>query len=53
VAVGVLVGLGLLAVCTSVYVIYLLEILKARHLRAIGLLRTRRGEDVPQSKRAA
>src|SRR6478735_6574920 len=53
VAIGVLVGLGLLAVCTSVYVIYLLEILKARHLRAIGLLRTRGGEDVPQSKRAA
>jgi UDP-GlcNAc:undecaprenyl-phosphate GlcNAc-1-phosphate transferase len=53
VAIGVLVGLGLLAVGTSVYVIYLLEILKARHLRAIGLLRTRGGEDVPQSKRAA
>ena len=53
VAIGVLVGLGLLAVCTSVYVIYLLEILKARHLRAIGLLRSRGGEDVPQSKRAA
>ena len=41
------------ACASSVYVIYLLEILKARHLRAIGLLRSRDAEDVPQSKRAA
>jgi UDP-GlcNAc:undecaprenyl-phosphate GlcNAc-1-phosphate transferase len=53
VAVVVLGGLGLLAVGTSVYVIYLLEILKARHLRAIRLGRSRTSSDVPQSERAA
>ena len=53
VAVGVLGGLGLVAIGTSLYVIYLLEILKARHLRAIRLRRSRPGEEVPQSERAA
>jgi UDP-GlcNAc:undecaprenyl-phosphate/decaprenyl-phosphate GlcNAc-1-phosphate transferase len=52
-AIAVLGGLGLLAVCTSLYVIYLLEILKARHLRAIGRRRAKGGDDVPQSERAA
>jgi UDP-GlcNAc:undecaprenyl-phosphate GlcNAc-1-phosphate transferase len=52
-AIAVLGGLGLLAICTSLYVIYLLEILKARHLRAIGRRRTKGGDDVPQSERAA
>jgi UDP-GlcNAc:undecaprenyl-phosphate GlcNAc-1-phosphate transferase len=52
VAVAVLGGLGLLAIVTSLYVIYLLEIIKARHLRAIRL-RRRAGDRVPQSKRAA
>jgi UDP-GlcNAc:undecaprenyl-phosphate GlcNAc-1-phosphate transferase len=40
VAVGVLGGLGAVALGTSVYVIYLLEILKLRHLQAIGLFRS-------------
>jgi UDP-GlcNAc:undecaprenyl-phosphate/decaprenyl-phosphate GlcNAc-1-phosphate transferase len=52
VAVAVLGGLGLLAIVTSLYVIYLLEIIKARHLRAIRL-RRRAGDRVPQSERAA
>ncbi|MDX6523395.1 MAG: UDP-GlcNAc:undecaprenyl-phosphate/decaprenyl-phosphate GlcNAc-phosphate transferase [Gaiellales bacterium] len=52
-AIAVLGGLGLLAILTSLYVIYLLEILKARHLRAIGRRRTKGGDDVPQSERAA
>jgi UDP-GlcNAc:undecaprenyl-phosphate GlcNAc-1-phosphate transferase len=53
VAIAVLGGLGLLAIVTSLYVIYLLEIIKARHLRAIRLRRGRAGEGVPQSERAA
>jgi len=53
VTVGILGGLGLLAICTSLYVIYLLEIIKARHLRAIRLRRGKPGERVPQSERAA
>jgi len=53
VAVAVLGALGLLAVGTSVYVIYLLEILKVRHLRAIRLGRSRSDPEVPQSERAA
>jgi UDP-GlcNAc:undecaprenyl-phosphate/decaprenyl-phosphate GlcNAc-1-phosphate transferase len=53
VTVGILGGLGLLAICTSLYVIYLLEIIKARHLRAIRLRRGRAADDVPQSERAA
>jgi UDP-GlcNAc:undecaprenyl-phosphate GlcNAc-1-phosphate transferase len=53
VAVAVLGALGLLAVGTSVYVIYLLEILKVRHLRAIRLGRSRNDPEVPQSERAA
>ncbi|HET6850553.1 MAG TPA: MraY family glycosyltransferase [Gaiellales bacterium] len=53
VALGILGGLGLLAICTSLYVIYLLEIIKARHLRAIRLRRGRPEERVPQSERAA
>ena len=40
VAVIVLGGLGVVALGTSVYVIYLLEILKLRHLQAIGLFRS-------------
>jgi UDP-GlcNAc:undecaprenyl-phosphate GlcNAc-1-phosphate transferase len=52
VAVVVLGGLGLLAIGTSVYVIYLLEILKLRHLQAIGLFR-RPSEDVTQRRPAA
>ena len=52
-AVAVLAGLGLLAVATSLYVVYLLEIIKARHLRALRLRRGRPGDDVPQSERAA
>jgi UDP-GlcNAc:undecaprenyl-phosphate GlcNAc-1-phosphate transferase len=53
VAVTVLGALGLLAVGTSIYVIYLLEILKVRHLRAIRLGRSRGETEVPQSERAA
>ncbi|HET7428954.1 MAG TPA: MraY family glycosyltransferase [Gaiellales bacterium] len=53
VALGILGGLGLLAICTSLYVIFLLEIIKARHLRAIRLRRGRPDERVPQSERAA
>ena len=53
VAVVVLGALGLLAVGTSIYVIYLLEILKVRHLRAIRLGRSRGDPEVPQSERAA
>jgi UDP-GlcNAc:undecaprenyl-phosphate GlcNAc-1-phosphate transferase len=53
VAVVVLSVLGVLAIGTSLYVIYLLEILKARHLRAIRLGRSRTAGDVPQSERAA
>jgi len=53
VAVVVLGSLGLLAVGTSIYVIYLLEILKVRHLRAIRLGRSRGDPEVPQSERAA
>jgi UDP-GlcNAc:undecaprenyl-phosphate/decaprenyl-phosphate GlcNAc-1-phosphate transferase len=52
VAMAVLGGLGLLAIVTSLYVIYLLEIIKARRLRAIRL-RRRAGDRVPQSERAA
>jgi hypothetical protein len=51
--VGILGGLGLLAICTSLYVIFLLEIIKARHLRAIRLRRGRPDDRVPQSERAA
>jgi UDP-GlcNAc:undecaprenyl-phosphate GlcNAc-1-phosphate transferase len=53
VAVAVLGALGLLALGTSVYVIYLLEILKVRHLRAIRLGRSRGDPEVPQGERAA
>jgi UDP-GlcNAc:undecaprenyl-phosphate GlcNAc-1-phosphate transferase len=53
VAVVVLGALGLIAISTSLYVIYLLEILKAKHLRAIRLGRSRTPPDVPQSERAA
>jgi hypothetical protein len=49
----VLGGLGALAVGTSIYVIYLLEILKLRHLQALGLMRGRGAGEVPQSERAA
>jgi UDP-GlcNAc:undecaprenyl-phosphate GlcNAc-1-phosphate transferase len=52
VAVAVLGVLGLLAIGTSVYVIYLLEILKLRHLQAIGLFRGS-SEDVTQRRPAA
>jgi hypothetical protein len=51
----VLGGLGLLALGTSVYVIYTLEILKLRHLQAVGLFRgslarqESDGDDVPQT----
>jgi UDP-GlcNAc:undecaprenyl-phosphate GlcNAc-1-phosphate transferase len=53
VTIVVLGGLGALAVGTSLYVIYLLEILKVRHLQALGLMRGRDSTDVPQSERAA
>jgi UDP-GlcNAc:undecaprenyl-phosphate GlcNAc-1-phosphate transferase len=53
VAIVVLGGLGALAVGTSIYVIYLLEILKLRHLQALGLMRGRGAGEVPQSERAA
>jgi UDP-GlcNAc:undecaprenyl-phosphate GlcNAc-1-phosphate transferase len=53
VAILVLGGLGALAVGTSIYVIYLLEILKLRHLQALGLMRGRGTGEVPQSERAA
>jgi UDP-GlcNAc:undecaprenyl-phosphate/decaprenyl-phosphate GlcNAc-1-phosphate transferase len=53
VTVVVLGGLGLLAVATSVYVIYLLEIIKLRHLQALRLRRRSDGNEVPQSERAA
>jgi len=52
VSVTVLGALGLMAVATSLYVIYLLEILKLRHLQAIGLFR-HHVREVPQSERAA
>jgi UDP-GlcNAc:undecaprenyl-phosphate GlcNAc-1-phosphate transferase len=52
VAVTVLGGLGLLAIGTSIYVIYLLEILKLRHLQAIGLFR-RTSDEVTQRRPAA
>ena len=45
-------SLGLVAIATSVYVIYLLEIIKLRHLQAIGLLRSPPPE-VTQSRPAA
>jgi UDP-GlcNAc:undecaprenyl-phosphate GlcNAc-1-phosphate transferase len=51
-AVAILGGLGLLAVSTSVYVIYLLEILKLRHLQAIGLFRSS-SPDMTQRRPAA
>jgi UDP-GlcNAc:undecaprenyl-phosphate/decaprenyl-phosphate GlcNAc-1-phosphate transferase len=53
VAIVVLGSLGALAVGTSIYVIYLLEILKLRHLQALGLMRGRGAGEVPQSERAA
>jgi UDP-GlcNAc:undecaprenyl-phosphate GlcNAc-1-phosphate transferase len=53
VAIVVLGSLGALAVATSLYVIYLLEILKVRHLQALGLMRGRDPDEVPQSERAA
>jgi len=53
VAIAVLSGLGLLAVATSAYVIYLLEILKLRHLQSVRLRRRKDNEEVPQSERAA
>ena len=53
VSVVILAGLGLVALVTSLYVIYLLEIIKARHLRAIRLRRGKPSQDVPQSERAA
>ena len=51
-AVTVLGGLGVLAIGTSVYVIYLLEILKLRHLQAIGLFR-RTSDEVTQRRPVA
>jgi len=53
VSVVILAGLGLVALVTSLYVIYLLELIKARHLRAIRLRRGKPSPDVPQSERAA
>ncbi len=53
VAIAVLGGLGALAIGTSIYVIFLLEILKVRHLQALGLMRGRDVGEVPQSERAA
>ncbi len=52
VAVVVLGVLGGIAVAASLYVIYILEILKLRHLQAIGLFRSHSPE-MPQSGRAA
>jgi UDP-GlcNAc:undecaprenyl-phosphate GlcNAc-1-phosphate transferase len=51
-AVALITITGLLALGMSVYVVYLLEILKPRHLRAIGLP-VKDAEDLPQSGRAA
>jgi UDP-GlcNAc:undecaprenyl-phosphate GlcNAc-1-phosphate transferase len=51
-AIGVLGFLGVFAVATSVYVIYTLEILKLRHLQAIGLFRGI-SEDMTQRRTAA
>ena len=48
----VLGSLGLLAVGTSLYVIYTLEILKLRHLQAVGLFRGV-SDDVTQRRPAA
>ncbi len=48
----VLGSLGLLAVGTSLYVIYTLEILKLRHLQAVGLFRGA-SDDVTQRRPAA
>ena len=54
VSVVVLGGLGLTALATSVYVIYLLEILKLRHLQAIGLFRrAAEPEELAQRRPAA
>lgn len=52
VAVLVLGVLGLFAVATSLYVVYTLEILKLRHLQALGLFR-HASEDVTQRRPAA
>jgi UDP-GlcNAc:undecaprenyl-phosphate/decaprenyl-phosphate GlcNAc-1-phosphate transferase len=52
VTVFVLGVLGLFAVATSLYVVYTLEILKLRHLQALGLFR-RASEDVTQRRPAA
>jgi UDP-GlcNAc:undecaprenyl-phosphate/decaprenyl-phosphate GlcNAc-1-phosphate transferase len=52
VAVAVLGVLGGIALAASLYVIYILEILKLRHLQAIGLFRSHSPE-MPQSGRAA
>jgi UDP-GlcNAc:undecaprenyl-phosphate/decaprenyl-phosphate GlcNAc-1-phosphate transferase len=51
-AVLVLAALGLVAVAASVFVIYTLEILKLRHLQAIGLFRGA-SDDMTQSRPAA
>jgi len=53
VSIIVLGGLGLLAAGTSVYVIYLLEILKLRHLQALGLFRGARQDDELAQRRPA
>ena len=53
VAIVVLGGLALVAVLTSLYVIFLLEILKIRHLQALGLMRRKDPGEMPQSERAA
>jgi UDP-GlcNAc:undecaprenyl-phosphate GlcNAc-1-phosphate transferase len=53
VSIIVLGGLGLLAAGTSLYVIYLLEILKLRHLQAIGLFRGVRQDDELAQRRPA
>jgi UDP-GlcNAc:undecaprenyl-phosphate/decaprenyl-phosphate GlcNAc-1-phosphate transferase len=45
--------LGLIAIATSVYVIYLLEIIKLRRLQSLLTRRRRDDEEVPQSERAA
>lgn len=53
VSIAVLGGLAVLAAATSVYVIYLLEILKLRHLQAIGLFRGARQQDELAQRRPA
>jgi len=42
-------GVGLVVVATSLWMVYSLEILKARHLRVLGLSREAGDEDQPQA----